>query len=92
MAYDGGGTQSVSSERLLRLRQVQELVPLAKGTIYGMIQLGQFPRPVQLGRQCVAWRLSEIEHWIRSRPPTGTIPGHGNCTYSATAPRARRAR
>lgn len=89
MAYDGGGTQSASSERLLRLRQVQDFVPLSKATIYGMIQAGDFPRPVQLGRQCVAWRLSEIEHWIRSRPPSRAIHGLSDDAGRATGPRAR---
>lgn len=73
MTYDSGDDKAATTERLLRLRQVQELVPLSKATIYGMLKLDQFPRPVLLGRQCVAWRLSEIERWIRSRPPSREI-------------------
>lgn len=33
-----------------------------------MIARGQFPAPVQLSKRRIAWRLSDLEDWKRSRP------------------------
>jgi predicted DNA-binding transcriptional regulator AlpA len=30
-------------------------------------QLG-FPKPVELGKNRIAWRLEEVENWLASRP------------------------
>ena len=54
-------------ERLLRLREVQKRVPLGRTTIYGKIARGEFPRPVSLGGNSVAWFESEVQRWIAER-------------------------
>ncbi|MFX1766164.1 AlpA family phage regulatory protein [Paraburkholderia sp. A1RI-2L] len=56
-------------ERLLSLAQVRPYVgDLGQSTLYRLIQLGQFPKPVPLGVGArVAWRESEIERWINER-------------------------
>lgn len=54
-------------ERLLRIREVQNRVPLGRTTIYGKIARGEFPRPVSLGGNAVAWRESDIQFWILKR-------------------------
>lgn len=51
-------------ERLLRLRQVQDRVPIGRATIYKRMAAGTFPKTVDLGGGIVAWRESEIEQWI----------------------------
>lgn len=55
------------SERLLRLRQVQELVPLSRSAIYNRIAAGTFPRPISLGPKAIAFIGSEIDAWIVER-------------------------
>lgn len=55
-------------ERLLRVRQVQDRVPLGRATIYKRMAAGTFPKPVDLGGGMVAWRESEIEAWIAALP------------------------
>lgn len=27
-----------------------------------------FPKPIKLGANCVAWRLDEVDAWLESRP------------------------
>ena len=56
-------------ERLLRIRQVQDRVPLGRATIYKRMAAGTFPKPVALGGGIVAWRESEIESWIAGCQP-----------------------
>ena len=54
----------------LLAREVVERVRLCKSTVYRQIQAGEFPPPVQLGARSVAWRLSDIQDWERSRVTT----------------------
>lgn len=56
-------------ERLLRIRQVQDRVPLGRATIYKRMKANTFPKPVELGGGIVAWRESEIESWIANCQP-----------------------
>jgi len=47
-------------ERLLRLTQVLELIPVAPSTWWLGVKEGRFPQPVKLGPRTTAWRESEI--------------------------------
>lgn len=49
---------------LLKIKQVLELVPVGKTTLYKMIDAGKFPRPIRLSERAVAWRKSDILQWI----------------------------
>ena len=62
-------SQEARPERLLRIRQVQDRVPLGRATIYKRMKANTFPKPVELGGGIVAWRESEIESWIASCQP-----------------------
>lgn len=53
--------------RLLRLRDLQRRVPLARSTIYKKIAVGAFPPPIALGPRAVGWLESDVEGWIRAR-------------------------
>ena len=59
------------SERLLRRQEVEQLVRLRKTALYDWIARGLFPRPVLVGNRSVAWRASDIDKWISSRPERG---------------------
>ncbi len=48
------------TDRLLRLPQVLELVPVSKSTWWLGVRDGRFPKPVKLGRRTTCWRESEI--------------------------------
>lgn len=56
-------------DAILRVAQVQERTGLARSSIYYLIQRGEFPPPLKLGRRASGWRESEIEEWISSRQP-----------------------
>lgn len=57
-----------NQERLYRLPDVIDITGRRRATIYADIASGTFPRPVQLGAQSVAWRKSDLDQWIASRP------------------------
>ncbi|WP_414462712.1 helix-turn-helix transcriptional regulator [Hyphomicrobium sp. DY-1] len=58
----------ISPDRILRIRGVLEKVPFGQSKIYEMVAAGEFPAPVRIGSRSVAWRESEIDAWIASRP------------------------
>ena len=47
-------------DRLLRLPQVLELIPVGRSTWWLGVKEGRFPQPVKLGPRTTAWRESEI--------------------------------
>ena len=61
--------------RLLKIREVCEMVTLPQSVIYRMMKAGNFPRPLKLGdggkSAAVRWRSDEIGKWIASRPRAG---------------------
>jgi prophage regulatory protein len=57
-----------SGAQILRRREVEKLVGLARSTIYSLVKRGQFPRPIRLTDYAVGWRATDVEDWIASRP------------------------
>jgi prophage regulatory protein len=65
--------------RLLRRKEVLSMVGLSQSSLYEQIAAGQFPAPIPIGANSVAWLESEIWGWIqqcieerdrrRARPP-----------------------
>ncbi len=56
--------------RLVRMKELSSIVGYKPWSIYRLIRLGNFPRPVKLGQRAVAWRESDISDWIDSREVT----------------------
>ena len=57
-------------EKILRIKDVAQVVGLGKTTIWQRIREGQFPRPVKLGgrdSRAVGWRQGDIERWLSER-------------------------
>lgn len=55
-------------EILRRLKDVKNQTGLSRSGIYDLEKHGKFPQRVQIGPRAVAWRSSEIDEWIESRP------------------------
>ncbi|RLB37451.1 MAG: hypothetical protein DRH12_14340 [Deltaproteobacteria bacterium] len=53
--------QMTGKDRLLRLKQVLELIPVSKSTWWAGIKEGRFPRPIKLGPRTTCWRLSDVK-------------------------------
>lgn len=53
---------------ILRRPDVERLTQLSKASIYRLMAAGRFPAAIRLGERAVAWRATEIEAWIASRP------------------------
>lgn len=56
-----------TNEKIIRLPAVKATVGLSRATIYRLIRLGDFPKPVKLGLHASGWLESSIQSWIRQR-------------------------
>jgi len=50
--------------RLLRRREVEELVGLGRSALYQKMARGMFPKPVHLTHYSVRWVEAEVTRWI----------------------------
>lgn len=60
-----------SPGRLLKMRDVERETSLHRATIYRHIKRGDFPQPIRLTKDRVAWSERDIEAWkkdIITRP------------------------
>jgi prophage regulatory protein len=55
-----------TADKLLRLPALIDCVGISRSTIYRLIDLGRFPRPIRIGLAAVAWRQSDVDEWIAS--------------------------
>ena len=51
-------------------------------TLRRWIQADEFPAPVKLGENSIAWRVDEVKEWDRSRPRV-TYESHGDTPEEA---------
>ncbi len=56
------------AEHHLRRPQVEIATGLSRSSIYAMMDAGDFPRPIRIGKRAVAWPQSAIETWLANRP------------------------
>jgi prophage regulatory protein len=63
-------TKTTNQTRLLRWRDVQPRVGICRSQAHALIQHGNFPAPVKLGKRASAWIETEIDQWIESRITT----------------------
>jgi prophage regulatory protein len=61
--------QKIPTTRLIRIREVMNLVGLSKSHIYYLAAQGKFPKRVSLvpGGTSVAWLHDEIIDWLEGR-------------------------
>ena len=49
---------------LLTQKQVIELTTLSRSTIRRKVESGNFPKPIELGGNRIAWTKVSVEDWI----------------------------
>lgn len=70
-------TDAAKSCRLIRLKEVLELVPLSRSTIYARMKAGTFPQSKSLGGGVVAWYEWQVLEWIDRQPFAREVVGTG---------------
>ena len=63
------------AEQHLRRPAVEAATGLSRSTLYSMMDTGDFPRPIRVGKRAVAWRKSAVEAWLANRPTSHGATG-----------------
>ena len=66
-----------STDRLLRLPEVQILTGLRRTAIYEQMRRGLFPRSVKTGPRAACWSEAAVQRWVAERiagQPLQTLP------------------
>jgi len=59
-------TKSIEPLKMLRLRDVTEMVALQQSSIYAKIKKGEFPTPIKIG-YASRWLESEVIAWVEKQ-------------------------
>ncbi|KGP41992.1 helix-turn-helix transcriptional regulator [Morganella morganii] len=59
-------TPSLLDEPLVDMKFITTLTGLTDKWFYKLIQDGQFPKPIKLGRSS-RWQKSQVEAWLQAR-------------------------
>ena len=54
-------------ENLIRLPDVMKITGFGRSQIYKLINIGEFPKQIQISPGSVAWLESELETWMKER-------------------------
>ena len=50
-----------------RISQLQSKLDVSRSSIWSWVKQGSFPKPIKLGKNCTAWKSSDIKTWIEQR-------------------------
>jgi len=59
----GGGADKIGARRMLSEKQVLEIVPVGRTTLYRMEKAGRFPRSTYISPNRRIWYEDEITRW-----------------------------
>jgi prophage regulatory protein len=65
-SMDKLGYHSQDTDFLLPRKIVEQMSGLSRATIYRLIKIGKFPRPLSIGTGSVRWRQSDVVAWQQS--------------------------
>ena len=53
--------------RIIKIKEVLKITGLGRSTMYQLIAISQFPKPIRLGPRAVGWLESEVHQWIAEK-------------------------
>ena len=57
-------TERHCREKLLRIKQILEILPISRSSWWHGVKTGRYPQPIKLGPRTTCWRESEIQKII----------------------------
>ncbi len=57
----------VNNIELWKAKRVQKVTSWGRTTLWAKCKSGEFPRPIKLGNNSIAWRSDEVLAWIEAR-------------------------
>jgi prophage regulatory protein len=56
---------------LMRIPQILKVMPVSKSKFWLMVQKGEFPKPIKIGRSSF-WTIEQVQVFIRERSDQST--------------------
>ena len=56
---------------LMRIPQILKVMPISKSKFWLMVQKGEFPKPIKIGRSSF-WTIDQVQTFIRERTKQST--------------------
>ena len=60
--------------RILRVKEVLEILDMSKTTLYERIKDGRLSKPMRIGKRAVGWPSPVIDAYLESQPPETEEP------------------
>ena len=60
-----------SEVTLMRIPQILEVMPISKSKFWLMVQKGEFPKPIKIGRSSF-WTIEQVQGFIQERTRQST--------------------
>ena len=60
-----------SEVTLMRIPQILEVMPISKSKFWLMVQKGEFPKPIKIGRSSF-WTIEQVQTFIQERTKQST--------------------
>jgi len=61
-----GLSSSKSEITLMRIPEILKIMPVSKSKFWLMIQKGEFPKPIKIGRSSF-WTLEQVQGYLRGK-------------------------
>ncbi len=45
----------------------QGILPMGETTIWDKVRAGEFPKPIKLTERITAWRIEDVQEWMKSK-------------------------
>ncbi|WP_370624696.1 helix-turn-helix transcriptional regulator [Polynucleobacter sp. 80A-SIGWE] len=64
-------TPQIPPITLMRIPQILKVMPVSKSKFWLMVQKGEFPKPIKIGRSSF-WTIEQVQAFIRERSGQST--------------------
>jgi prophage regulatory protein len=55
----------MESNSFIRQKQLLLQLPFSAPTLWRKVKAGSFPKPIKLGENITAWRVADIDAWLK---------------------------
>ena len=57
----------MEANSFIRIKDLVKIVPISKAHIWRLARAGKFPKPVRLSERCTAWKVADVEAWLKAK-------------------------
>ncbi|WP_249173445.1 helix-turn-helix transcriptional regulator [Burkholderia dolosa] len=61
------GVIAIPETGFMRHKQILQIFPVSRSTLWRLVQAGKFPKPIKMGAHLIVWRAEEVRAWIAAQ-------------------------